>query len=54
MDSRRTVEVKANPGYFRVPYNEYDRRDKMPEGGGKLTLQEALDKLGGKPVMVWF
>jgi len=51
--SRRTVEVSANPGYFRVPYNQYDRSHKMPENYG-ITLKEALERLGGKPVFVQF
>lgn len=49
----RTVEVAANPGYFRVPYNKCDRSAKMPENDG-ITLKEALRRLGGKPVMVQF
>jgi hypothetical protein len=49
----RTVEVAANPGYFRVKYNKCDRSDKKPENDG-ITLTEALNRLGGKPVFVWF
>jgi hypothetical protein len=51
--SRRTVEVAANPGYFRVKYNKCDRSTKKPENAG-ITLKDALDRLDGKPVFVRF
>lgn len=49
----RTVEVAANPGYKRVRYNTFDFGAMKPENDG-ITLEEALDRLGGKPVFVRF